>query len=75
VTGVSVLEDPAEKARGLLKAQSWIREVAEDPAGGLRVACEPSRFAEVNALLVAAGVAVKELTPARQTLEEFFLAQ
>lgn len=75
VTGVRVQADPAAKALEVLRAQSWIREVSEDPAGGLRVACEPSRFAEVNGLLVAAGAAVKELTPVRQTLEEFFLSQ
>jgi hypothetical protein len=49
--------------------------VAEEPSGGLRVACDAARFAEVNALLTGAGLPVRELSPVRQTLEEFFLSQ
>lgn len=75
VSGVRVLVEPSARAAELLRAQSWVREVAEEPSGGLRVACEPARFAEVNALLTGAGLPVRELSPVRQTLEEFFLSQ
>ena len=75
VNGVLARTDADAKAAGILKAQSWVRGVSEDPGGGLRVACEAARFAEVNALLVGGGLAVRELTPVRQSLEEFFLSQ
>ncbi|MFN3484239.1 MAG: ABC transporter ATP-binding protein [Planctomycetota bacterium] len=75
VTGLRVEADPADRAREALQREPWIRDVALDETGGLRIQCDPARFAEVNALLVRAGVAVRELSPVRQTLEEFFLSQ
>ncbi len=41
--------------------------------GGLRLAVPPARAAEVNAALVAAGIAVSELRPEERSLEEAFL--
>jgi ABC-2 type transport system ATP-binding protein len=75
VSGVLVRVETAARAAELLRGQPWVREVAEETGGGLRVACEPARFAEVNALLTGAGLSVRELSPVRQTLEEFFLSQ
>ncbi len=75
VSGARVVCDPQAKAEALLKAQPWAKEVRADPAGGLRVACEASRFAEMNALFHQNGIRVSELVPARQTLEEYFLTQ
>jgi len=75
VTGVRIVSDQAQKAEALLKAQPWVKEVQADPAGGLRVGCEPSRFAEINALLLGHGIQVSELSPVRQTLEDFFLSK
>jgi ABC-type multidrug transport system ATPase subunit len=74
VTGVRIVCDQAQKAGALLKAQPWTREVRADPAGGLRAECESSRFAEINALLLGSGIQVSELSPVRQTLEDFFLS-
>jgi ABC-2 type transport system ATP-binding protein len=75
IDGVRVVCAPREKALGLLRGQPWIRDAREEPGGGLRVQCAGDRFAEVNGLLVGNGVTVSELTPARKTLEEFFLSQ
>ena len=75
VTGVRVRAEPGARALELLKAQPWIEEAAPDETGGLRVKCEASRFAEVGALLHGNGISVSELTPLRQTLEDFFLSQ
>jgi ABC-2 type transport system ATP-binding protein len=74
VNGLRIACEPREKAAGLLKGQSWVREVQVEESGRLRVYCDASRFGETNALLVGNGVTVSELTPARQTLEEFFLS-
>ncbi len=75
VTGAKVVCDQPARARELLAGQAWVREVREDDPGGLRVACEPDRFAGLNALLQGSGIAVSEISPLRQTLEEFFLSQ
>ncbi len=75
VDGLHVACDPKAKAAALLKGRDGIRDVREEADGRLRVICDASRFGDVNAHLVANGVTVSELTPARQTLEEFFLSQ
>jgi ABC-2 type transport system ATP-binding protein len=75
IDGLRVVCAPKEKALGLLGAQSWITETREEAGGSLRVYCPSARFAEVNSLLVGNGVTVSELTPARKSLEEFFLSQ
>lgn len=75
VNGLHVACDPKPKAAALLKGRDGVREVREEADGRLRILCDASRFGDVNAHLVANGVTVSELTPARQTLEEFFLSQ
>jgi len=75
VNGLHIACDPKPKAVSLLKGRDGVRDVREEPDGRLRVICDPARFGDVNAHLVANGVTVSELTPARQTLEEFFLSQ
>jgi len=75
VNGLRIACEPRDKAEALLKGQSWVREVQVEETGRLRVHCDAPRFGEVNALLVGNGVTVSELTPARQTLEEFFLSR
>jgi ABC-type multidrug transport system ATPase subunit len=75
VSGLRILCDRKEAAIGLLRSKEWIRGVRQEEMGYLRVDCSSDRFAEVNALLAGNGVTVSELTPARQTLEEFFLSQ
>jgi ABC-type multidrug transport system ATPase subunit len=75
VDGLRIACEPKEKALGLLRAKDWIREAKEEAGGTLRVYCPAGRFAEANALLVGNGVTVSELTPARKTLEEYFLSQ
>ena len=75
VDGLRIACTPREKAATLLKGREGIREVREEPGGTLRVVCDPARFGDVNSFLVGNGVTVSELTPARKTLEEFFLSQ
>jgi ABC-2 type transport system ATP-binding protein len=75
VTGVRVVCENSEKALSLVRGLPWVREAHSEMGAGVRVACEPARFAELNALLVSQGLPVRELSPVRQTLEEFFLAQ
>jgi ABC-2 type transport system ATP-binding protein len=75
VDGVRISAEPLDRARDLLKAVPGVTRVADDPAGRLRVHCPAAAIPELNALLLRNGVTVSELTPARRTLEEFFLAQ
>jgi len=75
VDGLRIACDPAAKAIALLEGREGIRDVKEESPGRLRVVCDPVRFPQVNTLLVENGVTVSELTPARKTLEEFFLSQ
>ncbi len=75
VDGLRIACAPREKAVALLRGREGVREVREEADGRLRILCDAARFAEVNALLVGQGVTVSELTPARKTLEEFFLSQ
>ena len=75
VTGARVVCDAVVKAVPVLKAQPWAKEVRADATGGLVVTCDAGHFAEMNALLLGNGIRVSELSPVRQTLEEFFLAQ
>ncbi|HZE96935.1 MAG TPA: ABC transporter ATP-binding protein [Planctomycetota bacterium] len=74
VNGLHIVCDPRAKAVALLRGRDGIREVREEE-GRLRVICDASKFGEINAHLVVNGVTVSELTPARQTLEEYFLSQ
>ncbi len=75
VDGLHIGCDKREVAIQLLQKQEWIKKVQEEETGLIRISCPKERFAQVNAILAANGVTVSELTPARQTLEEFFLSQ
>jgi len=75
VSGLSVTCEPAARAAELLRKEPWVSDVRTDELGALRVTCDPARFADVNSLLCKNGVTVSELSPVRQTLEDFFLSQ
>ena len=75
VDGLRIRCEPRAKAIELLRAKEGVKEAHEEEGGHVRVVCDAARFAELNALLVGNGVTVSELTPARRTLEEFFLSQ
>jgi len=75
VDGLHIGCDKKDVAMQLLRTKEWVQQIREEENGLIRVSCPPARFAEVNALLAENGVTVSELTPARQTLEEFFLSQ
>jgi ABC-2 type transport system ATP-binding protein len=69
---VRVDGDPAA-ALTLLRATPWISAVQITPDGGLLIDAPATRAAEINTLLVRADIAVHELHPQRQRLEDVFL--
>jgi ABC-type multidrug transport system ATPase subunit len=73
LSGVRIVAVPEDRAVLLLKDMGL--PVFDLPGGGLRVACSPERLPDIAARLVQAGVGLREISPMRQTLENFFLAQ
>lgn len=73
VSGVRIVGDPPHRTLSLLMEMGLT--ILPEPDGALRVACSAERFSEIAARLVQSGVALKEVSPVRQTLEHFFLAQ
>ncbi len=67
--------DNSAAARGLFADDARVTNIEEEGAGALRLTLgDDLAPAEVNRLLVDAGIAVSRLEPARATLEETFLA-
>jgi ABC-type multidrug transport system ATPase subunit len=73
LSGVRIVAVPEDRAVLLLKDMGL--PVFDLPGGGLRVACSVERLPEIASRLVQAGVGLQEISPMRQTLENFFLAQ
>ena len=73
LSGVRIVAVPEDRAALLLKDMGL--PVFDLPGGGLRVACSVERLPDIASRLVQAGVALQEISPMRQTLENFFLAQ
>ena len=73
LSGVRIVAVPEDRAALLLKDMGL--PVFDLPGGGLRVACSVERLPDIASRLVQAGVAIQEISPMRQTLENFFLAQ
>ena len=70
--GILVRAEPLEKARETAVGLDGV-EGAEIKDGMLVLEADPSRAAEVNAGLVAAGLRVSELRPLERSLEDAFL--
>jgi ABC-2 type transport system ATP-binding protein len=71
---VTVAVDDRVAARSALSGDRRVRSVTDDGGGGLRVVLDDGlRPAELNRLLVEAGVGVSRLEPVRHSLEERFL--
>jgi ABC-type multidrug transport system ATPase subunit len=70
--GILVKAEPLEKARETAVGLDGV-EGAEVKDGMLVLEADPSRAAEVNAGLVAAGLRVSELRPLERSLEDAFL--
>jgi ABC-type multidrug transport system ATPase subunit len=70
--GILVKAEPLEKARETAVGLDGV-EGAEIKDGMLVLEADPSRAAEVNAGLVAAGLRVSELRPLERSLEDAFL--
>ncbi|MBI3097130.1 MAG: ABC transporter ATP-binding protein [Planctomycetes bacterium] len=66
--------EPKDLARRALEAFGGARILREEADGAWRVECDPARYGALNAALVGAGVEVRELSPQRRTLEDFFLS-
>jgi ABC-type multidrug transport system ATPase subunit len=64
--------EPADEAERVLRAMRGIEQVARVD-GGLRIGADAAAAAEINRILVEAGIAVGELRPERASLEEVFL--
>lgn len=71
-TRFKVRVDNVEVATELLAAEAGVK-VSQNGAGHLWIDADPEGVAAVNALLVAKGMKVYELTPVQESLEEAFL--
>lgn len=69
---VTVRADPLDGARHCLERLVGVDRVQVED-GAIRVLVEPSRAAEINRLLVSAGIDVSELRVVERSLEEAFL--
>lgn len=69
--GILVRAEPAEQAASIVSSIAGIGEVKERD-GTLRLVAEPERAPEIARELVSAGIELKELRPARRSLEEAF---
>ncbi|SCL19434.1 ABC-2 type transport system ATP-binding protein [Micromonospora pallida] len=67
-----IVADPVDKAVACLTDHAAVQRV-DTVDDTLRVATDPALAAELNRLLVQAGVEVRELRPVRHSLEEAFL--
>jgi len=63
---------PSDLALSMLRSLDYVEKI-EERDGALLISTDPSMAAEINRLLVQSGVAVSELHPTSQSLEEVFL--
>jgi ABC-2 type transport system ATP-binding protein len=71
--GVQVrIEGDTAPARAVLQALEWVRGVRQDD-DMLLIEAPAERAAEINALLLQHDIAVAELRPQEESLEQFFL--
>jgi ABC-2 type transport system ATP-binding protein len=71
---VTLTCDDTAKARRVLEHISWVQSVGSDDSGALVCTlAADAQVAELNRILVMAGVGVSRLEPARFSLEERFL--
>lgn len=71
---VRVRAEPRDVARRAIEAFAGARIIREEADGAWRVECDPTRHGALNAAIVAVGAEVRELSPQRQTLEDYFLS-
>jgi len=71
--GLRVRAQPRDAARALLARHPGVESVARS-GGALAVTADPGLAADLNRVLVTAGVAVSELTTAQSSLEDVFFA-
>jgi ABC-2 type transport system ATP-binding protein len=64
---------PAGRAEEILRGAGGCEVLDRRGDGALELRAAPARLAELNALLVRAGISVSELSPNRLSLEEYFL--
>jgi ABC-2 type transport system ATP-binding protein len=69
---ILVKVEPIDEARKIAAGLAWV-EGAEIEDGMLMLDTNPEKAAEINAMLVSAGLRVSELRPVARSLEEAFL--
>jgi len=65
--------DDTEAAARVLEVLTWAEAVGQAPTGEMLLRLSEDRPAELNRMLVEAGVGVRALVPQRMTLEDFFI--
>ena len=75
VAGATVVCEPTERALEVLRALPWVERAEEDGEGGIAVTCPEDRFGDLNGLLHAGNISVRQLVARRRSLEEFFLSK
>ena len=65
--------DDTEAVGKVVDGLDWVHAAGQSPTGEMLLRLSEDRPAELNRLLVEAGVGVKALIPQRMTLEDFFI--
>jgi len=65
--------DDADAVGKVITGLDWVQPAGQSPTGEMLLRLSEDRPAELNRLLVEAGVGVKALIPQRMTLEDFFI--
>jgi ABC-2 type transport system ATP-binding protein len=73
VARLTIRAQPIERARALLESEVGAENVTAQGDGTLTLKVDLARTAEINRILVQAGLAVTELRSATQSLEEVFI--
>jgi len=65
--------DDTDAVGKVIDGLEWVRSAGQSPTGEMLLRLSEDRPAELNRLLVEAGIGVKALIPQRMTLEDFFI--
>ena len=65
--------DDTDAVGKVIEGLQWVRSTGQSPTGEMLLRLTEDRPAELNRLLVEAGIGVKALIPQRMTLEDFFI--
>lgn len=74
-SAVRVVAKPLERLLDVLPQIKHVKELQRGEDGSVRVTLHEPTYADLNAALVQAGLAVEEFTPVRMSLEDYFLSK